>query len=112
MPSYLVDAILLAALVFTTIRVGAMYRELRRLRSHHEDYRKVFAETGAALAGVERALGEFSGEGREVLASLEQRISEARRLAGALRETESRHDQAEPASAFEPLALAATLGRA
>jgi hypothetical protein len=113
MPSSLVDAVLLVALVLTTLRVGAMYRELRRLRSHHEDYRRIFAETGAALHSVERAIGDLNGEGREVLAALNERIAEARRLAGVLGGASvAAADPSPAASGFQRLALAPAHARA
>jgi hypothetical protein len=109
MPSLLVDAILLVALVLTTLRVGAMYRELRRLRVHHDDYRRVFAETGAALESIERAVREINGEGRELLGALGERIDEAKRLLAVLHAVRG-NEEKEPS--YRSLAFADVRGRA
>jgi hypothetical protein len=107
MSSSLVDAILLIALVLTTLRVGAMYRELRRLRLHHDEYRRVFADTANALSGIQGAVRELNGEGRELLAALGERIDEARRLAAALERSAGVEGGPPSHLAFEPFALAA-----
>jgi hypothetical protein len=101
MTSYLVDGVLLLALVLTSIRVGTMHRELKRLRRYHGEYRQVFSETSQALGSVEGAIRTLNGEGRVVLEALGARIDEARSLAARL-EAISRAAAQPTASAAEP----------
>lgn len=80
MTSYLVDGILLLALVLTSIRVGAMYRELKRLRALQDGYRSAVGQGAEALARMENAVREINGGGAQILAALGARIDEARAL--------------------------------
>ena len=80
MISYLVDGILLLALILTSIRVGAMYRELKRLRALEDGYRGAVDQTADALARMENAVREINGGGTQILNALEGRIDEARAL--------------------------------
>ena len=80
----LVDAVLLVALVLTSIRVGTMYRELKRLRAYHDEYRQIFEQTGEALGAVEKAVAQLHESGRETLVTLSERIEEARALTNVL----------------------------
>ncbi|MGQ7792586.1 hypothetical protein ACUN0C_09275 [Faunimonas sp. B44] len=84
MTSYLVEGVLLIALVVTSARVAAMYRELKRLRAHHEAYERVFEETRRALGGLERAIEDMNGRSGETLAALGERIDEGRAVVEAL----------------------------
>jgi hypothetical protein len=84
MTSYLVDGVLLLALVLTSLRVASMHRELKRLRAYHGEYRQVFSETSDALGGIEGAIRSLNGEGRAALEALGERIDEARALAARL----------------------------
>ncbi len=94
MISYLVDVVLLAALVFTSLRVGAMHRELRKLRGYQTQYVEVFGETSRAADNIGVAMREIGGEGKEVLRRLEAAIDRAgalaRRLEGMARAGEPR----------------------
>ena len=56
MMSYLVNAVLLLALLVTSLRVGAMYRELKRLRGYQSQYVEVFDETSRAANHIGDAL--------------------------------------------------------
>lgn len=84
MMSTIVDAVLLAALLLTSLRVGSMYRELRKLRAYQSQYLRVFDETKAAVGEIEAAVGALNRDGREVLKRLGGRIDEARDLVARL----------------------------
>ena len=49
MISYLVDAVLLIALAFTSMRVTRMHRELARLRSYQGEFSTIVQETAGAF---------------------------------------------------------------
>ena len=55
MISYLVDAVLLVALAFTSMRVTRMHRELARLRSYQGEFSTIVQETSGAFDTVIRA---------------------------------------------------------
>jgi hypothetical protein len=82
--SYLVDIVLLVALAATAIRVGAMHRELRRLRTYQTQYVQVFGETSRAADNIGDALRQIGGEGSEALRRLETAIGKATDLAKKL----------------------------
>lgn len=84
MMTYAIDGILLVALLFTSLRVGAMYRELKRLRSYQREYVEVFGETSRAADSIGAAVKNLGDEGRSILERLEARIEEARALADLL----------------------------
>ncbi len=52
MTSYLVDAVLLIALAFTSIRVVGMQRELARLRTYQGEFSSIVHETAGAFDSV------------------------------------------------------------
>jgi hypothetical protein len=79
--SYLIDVVLLVALVLTSLRVGTMHRELRRLRGYQMQYVQVFGETSRAADNIGVAVRQIGGEGREVLQRLETAIDRAGALA-------------------------------
>jgi hypothetical protein len=80
MLSHITDAVLFAALILTSLRVGTMYRELKRLRGLHEQHHAVFDRTTAALGAIRGAVGEINRDGARVLEALDARIAEGRRL--------------------------------
>ncbi|MYZ46987.1 hypothetical protein [Propylenella binzhouense] len=84
MTSFLVDGVLVVALLLTSARVTAMYRELKRLRLYHADYERVFEQTREALGGLERAIHDVNGRSGETLAALAERIEEGRAVLGRL----------------------------
>lgn len=84
MMSYLIDGVLLFALLLTSLRVGAMYRELKRLRGYQAEYVEIFGNTSRAADHIGDAIRHLSREGRAVLERLEGRIEEARDLARQL----------------------------
>lgn len=81
MMSSLANSILFLALVTTSIMVAIMYRKLRTLDHYHAEYKQVFDKTGEALQGAQRAVLNFSTEGKETLNLLSMRIDEAKALA-------------------------------
>lgn len=84
MISYIIEGILLVALVATSIQVAFMYRELRRLRRHHGEYRAMLDDTGDALDAVESAVRDINSRGAELVMSLGERIEHAEDLLGRL----------------------------
>lgn len=84
MISYLVDVVLLVALAATSLRVGAMHRELRRLRGYQTQYVQVFGETSRAADSIGDALRQIGGEGVEALRRLETAIARAGELSKRL----------------------------
>jgi len=84
MISYLIDGVLLLALLLTSLRVGAMYRELKRLRGYQSEYVEVFGRTSQAADNIGAAVRHLGKEGRDVLERLEVRMAEGRELARRL----------------------------
>jgi len=80
MMSSIVDVVLFAALLITTVCVVQMYRKLKRLDAYHEDYQRIFTETAAALNSARDAVRAFHDEGRDTVAQLGREIEEARRV--------------------------------
>ncbi len=78
MVSYLIDGFLLFALLITTWRVVAMYRQLKRLSGYHEEYQRIFDQTSEAMDNIGLSLQEIRVRGEEILSNLGQRIDEAR----------------------------------
>ena len=79
MASYLVDAILLAALLFTSIRVTKMHRELVRLRSDQGDFGSVLGKTTEAVDQMVLMVREFSADGKQLVNVLGEKIEVARK---------------------------------
>jgi hypothetical protein len=84
MTSFLMDAVLLVALILTSIRVGRMYRELRRLRGLQDEHRLVLDQTGTMLTCVKETVRDLNEQGGDVLHSLGARLDEARTVLAAL----------------------------
>ena len=80
MISYIIDGVLLLALLLTSLRVGAMYRELKRLRGYQAEYLEVIGDTSRAADHIGDAVRHLSKEGRAILERLEVRREEAREL--------------------------------
>lgn len=81
---HITDAVLLLALVLTSIRVAAMHRELRRLRSYHAEYREVFGQTSQAVDSINAAVRHIGRESRDALPRLEAAIKKAKALSRRL----------------------------
>lgn len=84
MISWLIDGVLLSALVVTSCRTGRMVQELRRLRSEETGFGKALAESDVAINRAAHAVVMLKSEGTQTLAALESRIAEARLLADRL----------------------------
>ena len=78
MISYVIDGVLLLALLLTSFRVGTMHRELKRLRGYQRDYVEILGKTSAAANHIGDALRHLAGDGREMLQRLEAQIGEGR----------------------------------
>ncbi|WP_205789861.1 DUF6468 domain-containing protein [Microvirga makkahensis] len=78
--SSLSNIILFVALVVTSAMVALMYLKLKRLDQYHAEYQRIFDKTGEALIGAQNAVATFGAEGRETLATLGERIEEAREV--------------------------------
>lgn len=76
--AWLVDAILLSALVGTCACVIPMYLKLRRLDRTQAEYGQAVLASGDALVNAGDAVRSFAGEGREILDALSLKIEEAR----------------------------------
>ena len=67
MASYLVDLILLAALLFTSIRVTRMHRELVHLRTSQGDFSSVLGKTTETVDDMVLMVREFSADGKQLV---------------------------------------------
>lgn len=105
MIAHLFDAILFLALIVTSLRVGVVYRELKRLRSYQAQYVQVFGETSRAADGIGNAVRALGRDGVAVLARLEAAISAGEKLAGRLEALEARKPSDTPSAATDDLGL-------
>jgi hypothetical protein len=90
MASYLVDLVLLIALLVTSIRVTRMHRELVHLRTSQGDFAFILGRTTKAIDDMVTMVHEFSADGKQLVNVLGSKIEEARK---AIVDIES-HDQA------------------
>ena len=84
MISYLIDFVLIGALVFTSWRVGVMLRELRRLRSEESSFHKSLQDADTAINRAANAVVMLRSEGVTTLHALQAAIDDARELAEML----------------------------
>ena len=80
MTSYLIDFVLISALVFTSWRVGMMVRELRRLRSEESSFHQSLKDADAAINRAANAVVMLRSEGVTTLHALQAAIDDAREL--------------------------------
>lgn len=78
MVSYLVDFVLLSALLFTSFRVTKMHRELVRLRAAQGDFTFVLGKTTDTVDNMVVMVREFSADGQQLVNVLGDKIEEAR----------------------------------
>lgn len=78
MMSSLVNLVLFAALVITSLCVLAMYRKLKRFDAYQAEYKRLFSEASTALNSAGEAVRTFGKDGKEVADTLGDRIDEAR----------------------------------
>jgi hypothetical protein len=84
MISYLVDAVLLIALGFTSMRVTRMHRELARLRSYQGEFSTVVHETAGAFDTVVTAAHDSTANLGRLADVLSAKIDEAHEAIAAL----------------------------
>ncbi|RDI50420.1 hypothetical protein [Microvirga subterranea] len=84
MMSSLVNLVLFAALVITSLCVLAMYRKLKRFDASQAEYKRLFQEASVALGTAGDAVRAFGTEGKEVADALGARIDEAREVLAQL----------------------------
>jgi hypothetical protein len=84
MTSYLVDAVLLMALAFTSIRVVGMQRELARLRSYQGEFSTIVQETAGAFDTVITAAHDSTANLAQLAAVLSTKIDQANEAIAAL----------------------------
>lgn len=84
MISYLVDAVLLMALAFTSIRVVGMQRELARLRSYQGEFSTIVQETAGAFDTVITAAHDSTANLGQLAAVLSTKIDQAHEVIAAL----------------------------
>jgi hypothetical protein len=84
MISYLVDAVLLVALAFTSMRVTKMHRELARLRAYQGEFSAVVHETTGAFDTVVSTAHDFAGNLGRLALALNGRIEQAHELIAKL----------------------------
>jgi hypothetical protein len=80
MTSYLVDAILLLALVVTTYRVTKMHRELKQLRIDQADFCSILGETAESFDAIVKSVSDLNHKGTELVRLLGVRIDEGRAI--------------------------------
>ena len=84
MISYLVDAVLLIALAFTSIRVARMHRELARLRSYQGEFSTIVHETAGAFDTVITAAHDSTANLGQLASVLSTKIDQAHEAIAAL----------------------------
>lgn len=84
MISYLVDAVLLVALAFTSMRVTKMRRELARLRTYQCEFSTAVHQTTGAFDTVVSAAHDFAGNLGRLAGALNGRIEQAHELIAKL----------------------------
>lgn len=94
MISSIVNLVLLAALVGTSVAVMMMYRRLRRFDVLQGEAAKEFARTAAALDRAREAIGELAADGGEMAVTLAARLNEARLLINDIEEATLRTQEA------------------
>jgi hypothetical protein len=84
MISYLVDAVLLIALAFTSMRVTKMHRELARLRSYQGEFSNIVHETAGAFDTVVTAAHDSTANLGRLASVLSTKIDQAHEAIAAL----------------------------
>ncbi|WP_279482641.1 hypothetical protein [Aureimonas sp. SK2] len=84
MTSWLIDAVLIGALIVTSWRTGSMYKELKRLRSEETGFWQALEDADASINRAANAVVLLKSEGVRTLRALEERAAEAHELAERL----------------------------
>lgn len=104
MTSFLVESILLIALIGTIAGLLVFRRELRELKSNQATYATSLDETGVALMTVGNAIREINMQGLTTLQNLIVEIERARTMLDEL-------EKAAGLPAVEPMRSGARAGR-
>lgn len=90
MTSYIIEGVLLVALVATIAGLLSLRRELRQLKTHQASYADALDETSTALVTVGSAIREINLQGLTTLRSLTQQIDAARVVLAQMERISSR----------------------
>lgn len=80
MISYLIDLIILSALLFTSIRVTKVHRELRRLRDYHTEFCAAVEKTTESFDDMALLVHDLSANGPQLANMLGHKIDQARQV--------------------------------
>jgi hypothetical protein len=94
MTSYLVDAVLLIALAFTSMRVTKMHRELARLRSYQGEFSTIVHETAGAFDTIVAAAHDSTANLAQLTSVLSAKIDQAHEAIAALDARQLQHPAA------------------
>ncbi len=84
MTSYLIDGLLIVALVVTALRCGRMHKEIRELRQ--TDLARALVDADTSLNRAAEALVAARHEGVDTVRRLERQLDDARQLIAELDE--------------------------
>jgi hypothetical protein len=84
MTSYLVEAVLLLALLATTVRVTQMHRDLKKLRSDQAEFCSILGEAASAFDTIVRTVNDLNCDGTRLIQLLGVKIDEARQVMAAV----------------------------
>lgn len=84
MTSYLIDGVILLALIAIGIRLHMAGRELRKLRGYHEHYQFLLEETATAVTAVDSTVRDIQEHGAQILLALGERITDGHRVIGEI----------------------------
>lgn len=84
MTYYLVDAVLLIALLVTTVRVTQMHRDLKKLRHDQAQFCSILGEAASAFDVIVRTVNDLNSNGTHLIRMLGVKIDEARQLVAAV----------------------------
>ena len=84
MISYLVDAVLLIALAFTSLKVTRMHRELARLRSYQGEFSTIVDHTAGTFDAVVTAAHDSTANLGRLVNVLSGKIDQAHEAIAAL----------------------------
>ena len=90
MTSYLIDLLLMVALVVTALRCGRMHKELRALRQ--TDLAEALVQAEVSLNRAAEAIVGARHEGIETVFAMERHIADARHIADELSALVTRAD--------------------
>jgi hypothetical protein len=82
--SYLVDAVLLVALAFTSLKVTRMHRELARLRSYQGEFSTIVDRTAGTFDAVVTAADDSTANLGRLVNVLSAKIDQAHEAIAAL----------------------------